>query len=92
MLYLVTVSEDGRKRNQRGSGARDKRRELWKEIARVASIQNLQERTSTMKLLLYPGEYADVSLPKPPPRDRGGCTFSLKLVSKIGAANGRKRR
>src|SRR4030066_2224761 len=83
-----------RRRNRSGerSANPERGREGWKEIARVASIRNLQERTNTVKSLRSPRDSADVFLPNTHSEDRGEIAAFTSLLLMIGAANGRKRR
>ena len=83
-----------RRRNRSGerSANPERGREGWKEIARVASIRNLQERTSTVKWLHSPRDSADVFLPNTHSEDRGEITSFPSLLQMIGAENGRERR
>ena len=83
-----------RRRNRSGerSANPERGREGWKEIARVAGIRNLQERTSTMKWLHSSRDSADVFPPNTHSGDRGEITSFPSLLLMIGAANGRKRR
>ncbi|HEY6072399.1 MAG TPA: hypothetical protein VIV15_03170 [Anaerolineales bacterium] len=67
-------------------------REGWKEIAKIASIRNLQERTSMAKLLHSSKDFADVFLPNTHSEDRMEITSFPTLLLMIGAENGRERR
>lgn len=80
--------------NQMHSGitSPERGREGWKEIARVASIRNLQERTITGKLLHSSRDSANVFLPNTHSEDRMEISSFPTLLLMIGAENGRERR
>lgn len=74
-------------------GRRERGQKGWKAIARIASIRNSKERTSSVRASHSSRESADVSPHNTRSADpRGEITCFPRWKAMIGVANGSKRR
>ena len=82
--YLAVKEPKRRTNRKTGKG-----REGWKKLVKIAGIPNLRKKTSTVKWLLSPRDFADVILPNTKfadPRGENTCFPWSHLL--IGAASG----